>query len=210
SVNVTTVGRIPSGATVERSVVPSLQNKTTITLNLHSNSYRQARNIVKGVNDLFGDGTARAVDGRQVSVEAPLNPDLRVAFMSALEGLDIDTGPEAAKVIFNARTGTMVIGQNVQVRPVSITHGSLVVTVSEEAQVSQPGTFSQAGNTQVVPRSDISVREAKNALHTIPEAVSLEEVTTALNRIGATPSELMAILQAMKKAGALDAELEIL
>ncbi len=210
SVNVSTVGRIPSGATVERSVVPFLQNATTMTLNLHDTSYRQARNIVKGINELFGQGTATAVDGRQVLVEVPLNPDQRVAFMSVLEELDIETGPQIAKVIFNARTGTIVIGQNVRVRPVSITQGSLVVTVSEKPQVSQPGPFSVGGTTKVTPRSDVSVSESRKALTMIPEAVSLEEVTQALNSIGATSSEMMSILQAMKKVGALEAELEIL
>ncbi|MCL6269555.1 flagellar basal body P-ring protein FlgI [Sansalvadorimonas sp. 2012CJ34-2] len=210
SVNVSTVGRIPGGGIVERGVLPALQNKTTVTLNLHETSYRQARSIVKSINELFGHGTASAVDGRQVEVEVPLNSDQRVAFMSALEGLDIETGEEAARVVFNARTGTIVIGQNVKVKPVSISHGSLVVTVSEKPQVSQPGPFARRGTTQVTPRSDVSVSESKKALTMLPEAVSLEEVTSALNSIGATSSEMMAILQAMKKAGALEAELEIL
>ena len=210
SVNVSTAGYIPSGATIERSVIPHGGSPTTITLNLKSTSYRQARNIVKRVDQLFGQGTALAVDGRQVLVNAPLNPDQRVAFMSALEGLAVDSAPEMAKVVFNARTGTIVIGQNVRIRPVSISHGSLVVTVNEEPQVSQPGPFSRRGTTQVAQRSDISISEPRQVLKQLPESVSLEDVTSALNSMGATASEMMAILQAMKKAGALEADLEIL
>ncbi|WP_281647174.1 flagellar basal body P-ring protein FlgI [Parendozoicomonas sp. Alg238-R29] len=210
SVNVATAGQIPSGATIERSVIPYLQDRTAITLNLKETSYRQTRNIVKKIDELFGQGTASAVDGRQVLVETPVEPDQRVAFMSALEGLNVDSSPVLSKVIFNARTGTIVIGENVRIRPVSITHGSLVVTVNEEPQVSQPGPFARGGTTQVTQRSAISVSEPSRALKLLPESISLEEVTAALNSIGATSSEMMAILQAMKRAGALEAELEIL
>ena len=210
SVNVATVGRIPSGATIERSVMPYFQDEGTIILNLHETSYSQARFIVKGVNAMLGEGTASAVDGRQIAIAAPMDPDQRVTFMSVLENLDIPPSRESSKVIFNARTGTIVIGQNVRVRPVAISHGSLVVTVSEEPSVSQPGPFSNQGTTQVVPRSNVNVSEQQKALQTLPESTSLEDVTSALNSVGATPSEMMAILQAMKKAGALDAELEIL
>ncbi len=210
SVNVSTAGRIPSGATVERPVIPYFPNTSTITLNLHETSYSLARSVVKGINAMLGEGTATAIDGRQVVVSAPSTPNQRVTFMSVLEGLDIPPSREAAKIIFNARTGTIVISQNVRVRPVAISHGSLVVTVKEEPQVSQPGRFSLKGETKVVPRSDISVSEPTGPLQALPASASLGDVTSALNSIGATPSEMMSILQAMKKAGALDAELEIL
>lgn len=211
SVNVATSGRIPGGAIIERAVFPDPRklDETRVVLNLRETSYRQARAVVRGINQVLGQGTAAAVDGRQVVVQVPVSPDRRVAFMSVLEDIDVPVHAGPARVVFDARTGTVVIGQKVQVRPVAVSHGSLVVSVTETPAVSQPGMLS-GGETRVVPRTGIGVSEQPGSMAALAGTVSLEDVTRALNSLGVTPSEMMAILQAMKRAGALEAELEIL
>ncbi|MCY4472795.1 MAG: flagellar basal body P-ring protein FlgI [Kistimonas sp.] len=211
SINVATSGRIPEGAVIERAVFPNpdKMDQTRVVLNLRQTSYRQVRAVVRGINQVLGQGTAAAVDGRQILVQTPVAPDRRVAFMSVLEDIEVPVHEGPARVVFDPRTGTVVIGQRVQVRPVAVSHGSLVVSVTETPEVSQPGILS-GGETRVVPRTGIGVSEQQGNVVALPGVVSLEEITRALNTLGVTPSEMMAILQAMKRAGALEAELEIL
>ncbi len=209
TVNITTVGRIPGGAVVERSVIPLFDDYGHIMLNLNETGFRQARLIVNAIDREFGQGTAHAIDAARVAVSAPYDTDQRVAFMSRLESLTIPQVELPARVVINPRTGTVVIGQNVRIRPVAVSHGSLVVTVSEEPQVSQPGMFSR-GQTTTVPRSEVQISEQKGTIYELPDSPRLSDVVSALNSVGATPSELMSILQAFRQAGALEAEIDVL
>ena len=209
TVNVPTAGRIPSGATVERPVPSGFEQGNTLTLNLNRPDFTTAKNIVDKLNELLGPGVASAVDGGSVRVSAPIEASQRVDYMAILENLEVDPGQAAAKVIINSRTGTIVIGQNVKVSPAAVTHGSLTVTITEDPIVSQPEAFS-GGQTAVVPRSKVdAVQEAKPMFKFGP-GTTLDEIVRAVNQVGAAPSDLMAILEALKQAGALQADLIVI
>ncbi len=209
TVNVPTAGRIPSGATVERPVPSGFEQGNTLTLNLNRPDFTTAKNIVDKLNELLGPGVASAVDGGSVRVSAPIEASQRVDYMAILENLEVDPGQAAAKVIINSRTGTIVIGQNVKVSPAAVTHGSLTVTITEDPIVSQPEALS-GGQTAVVPRSKVdAVQEAKPMFKFGP-GTTLDEIVRAVNQVGAAPSDLMAILEALKQAGALQADLIVI
>lgn len=208
TVNVPSAGRIPSGATVERSV-PSGFEQGGLVLDLNRPDFTTAKRLVDAINRSIGSGTARAMDGGSVRVSAPADPGQRVGFLATIENLQVETGDEAAKIIINSRTGTIVVGQHVMVKPVAVTHGSLTVTISENAQVSQPGTLS-GGQTAVVPNSTVSAEQANNRMFLFKEGTSLDQIVKAVNQVGAAPGDLMAILEAMKQAGALQAELVVI
>ena len=164
---------------------------------------------VTKVNDLLGPGVAQAVDGGSVRVTAPMDPSQRVDYLSILENLEIDPGQAVAKVIINSRTGTIVIGQNVKVSPAAVTHGSLTVTITEDPIVSQPGPFSN-GQTAVVPRSRVNAEQEAKPMFKFGPGTTLDEIVRAVNQVGAAPSDLMAILEALKQAGALQADLIVI
>ena len=208
-VNHLAVGRIPSGATVEREVATSLGRGEFIYLEANATDFDTTRQIVKAINAFVGPDLANAVDGRVVRVRAPLEQDKRVEFLARLENLDIVPAKGAAKVIVNARTGSVVMNQTVTIEPCAVAHGNLSVIITTEPVISQPGAFS-GGTTVQAQKSNIEIREDKGGLVTMPAGVSLAEVVKALNSIGATPQDLLAILQAMKSAGVLRAELEII
>lgn len=209
TVNVPSVGRIANGATVERSVQSSFAQGNSLTLNLHIADFTTANRVAQKINERVGAGTAQAVDGVSVKVNAPRDPAQRVAFMSLLEGFEVSPGTAAAKIVVNSRTGTIIIGQHVRVMPAAITHGSLTVTISARPQVSQPNRFSD-GETVVVPRTDISVSETANPMFLFEPGVSLSDIVQAINEVGATPSDLIAILEALKESGALRASLMVI
>lgn len=209
TVNVPSVGRIPNGASVERSVANGFNEGNYLTLNLHRADYTTANRLSKAINDTIGPGTANAIDGSSIRVSAPRDPSQRVSYIAMLENLQVRPGEAAAKIIVNSRTGTVVIGQNVKVMPVAVSHGSLIVTVREESEVSQPGPLS-GGDTAVVPTSDITVTEENNRMFLFNPGVDLQEIVTAVNQVGAAPGDLMAILEALKEAGALRAELIVI
>jgi len=209
TVNVPSAGRIPSGATVERAVPSGFDQGNSLTLNLNRPDFTTAKHIVDRINDMLGPGVAQAIDGGSVRVSAPLDPNQRVDYMSVLENLEIQSGEAVAKVIINSRTGTIVIGQNVRVSPAAVTHGSLTVTISENPQVSQPAPFS-GGRTTVTPQSDVNVAQDKKPMFRWPEGASLQGIIDTVNSLGATPDDVMSILQALEKAGALNAELIII
>lgn len=204
------VGRISNGAVVERSVPTTLAADGYLYVELHSTDFGTTQNVVDAINRHFGQGTAVAVDGRSVRVRSPADPGTQVRFLSELEGLKITRAPVAAKVIINARTGSVVMNQNVSIEEAAIAHGSLSVVVSRDAAVSQPQAPFAGGRTVVVPTTDIEMREGSGALHRVKTSASLSEIVSALNALGATPKDLVSILQAMHAAGALRAELEIL
>jgi flagellar P-ring protein precursor FlgI len=209
SVNVPSVGRIPNGASVEREVPTAFARGDSVMLNLHQPDFTTANRLSDVINDTMGPGTARATDGSTVRVSAPIDPGQRVAFVSMLENLTVQPGAPPAKVIVNSRTGTVVIGSNVQVMPAAVTHGSLTVTISETAQVSQPAPFAE-GETVVTPQSDIEIAEDINPMFLFGPGVTLDEIVRAVNRVGAAPGDLVAILEALQQAGALRAQLIVI
>lgn len=209
TVNVPSVGRIPNGAMIEREVTTAFTQGNTVTLNLHTPDFTTVNRVVKAINQGIGEGTAQAMDGASIRVSAPRDPAQRVAFMSLLEGFEVKPGEGAAKIVVNSRTGTIVIGKHVHVMPAAITHGSLSVTIAAKPIVSQPAPFSE-GETVVVPQSDIAVSEEANPMFLFEPGVSLNDIVRAINEVGATPSDLIAILEALKEAGALKANLIII
>jgi flagellar P-ring protein precursor FlgI len=209
TVNVPSVGRIPNGAIVERAVPTSFNQGDSLVFNLNNSDFTTAKRVVDRVNDLLGKGMAAAIDSTSIRVTAPRDPSQRVSFMSMLENLQVDPGEDKAKVVINSRTGTIVVGQHVKVDPVAITHGSLTVSINENIDVNQPNPLGQ-GETVIAPRTELNAREAIKPMFEFGEATSLQDIVTAVNQVGASPSDLIAILEAMKKAGALKAELIVL
>jgi len=209
TVNSPSAGRIPGGATVERPVPSGFNQGNTLTLNLNRPDFTTAKNIVDQINELLGPGVAQALDGGSISVSAPLDPNQRVDYLSILENLEVEVGQAVAKVIINSRTGTIVIGQNVRVQPAAVTHGSLTVTISEDPQVSQPAPFSE-GQTVVVPNSRVTAEQEAKPMFKFGPGTTLDEIVRAVNQVGAAPSDLMAILEALKQAGALQADLIVI
>ncbi len=209
TVNVPTVGRIPSGAIVERSVPGSFQYDNKIVLSLKESNFTTARNIVTAINTLYGEKTAWALDGSVVEVSAPADSSQRVAWMAALEGMDVNVGRIPARVIINSRSGTVVMNEHVAVKPAAVSHGNLIVSIRESYTVSQPNALA-AGDTTVVPVTNIQVDEQKQRMVVVPASASLQDVVTAVNSVGATPTDLMAVLQALKRAGSLEAELVVI
>ena len=212
SVNVPSVGRVPNGATVERAVASDFAARPTVTLNLHTPDFTSASRLAARINTEMGPGTARPLDAVSVEVQAPQDPGQRIAYLSVLENLEIDPGEAPARVIVNSRTGTVVIGSHVRVNPAAVAHGSLVVTISEDFEVSQPAPFSRGSGaeTVVVPDSQIELTEDEARMFLFEPGVSLNEIVTAVNEVGAAPGDLVAILEALKQAGSLRAELLVI
>lgn len=209
TVNVPSVGRIPSGATVEREVPSSFAQGDSILLNLHRFDFTTANRLSDAINDTLGSGVAQPVDGATVRVRAPSDPGQRVAFISVVENIELRAGEPPAKVIVNSRTGTVVIGSNVQVTPAAVSHGSLTVTITEAFDVAQPAPLAP-GETVVTPRTDIEVTEDINPMFLFGPGVTLDEIVRAVNRVGAAPGDLVAILEALREAGALRAQLIVI
>ncbi len=209
TVNVPSAGRIPAGATVERPVPSGFDQGNSLTLNLNRPDFTTAKNIVDQINGMLGPGVAQAIDGGSIRVSAPLDPNQRVDYLAVLENIQIEAGQAAAKVIINSRTGTIVIGQNVRVQPAAVTHGSLTVTITEDPIVSQPEALS-GGQTAVVPRSRVDADQEAKPMFKFGPGTTLDEIVRAVNQVGAAPSDLMAILEALKQAGALQADLIVI
>lgn len=209
TVNIPSAGRIPAGATVERPVATAYTDVPMVMLNLHSPDFTTANRIEGAVNELLGPGTAEAIDAGSVRVAAPQRAGSRTAFLSVLENIDVEPAPVAARVIINSRTGTVVIGDNVTVSPAAVAHGSLVVTISEQPFVSQPEPFG-AGETVLATDSQVSVEEEDNRMFLFAPGTSLNDIVQAVNAVGAAPGDLVAILEALKQAGALRAELLVI
>ncbi|MDM9561976.1 MULTISPECIES: flagellar basal body P-ring protein FlgI [Bordetella] len=203
-------GRINDGAVVERAVPTSFAQDGTIYLEMDVTDFGTTQNVVAALNRQFGAGTAQAVDGRVVQVRGPLEPAAQAAFLAKVENLQVRRAPATAKVIINARTGSVVMNQTVMIEEAAVAHGNLSVIINRQAMVSQPDTPFGGGQTVVVPNTQIEVRQDDGALHRLRTSANLADVVKALNALGATPQDLLAILQAMKSAGALRAELEII
>lgn len=209
TVNVPSVGRIPNGATVEQSIASPFHRGDTMTFDLREADFTTAMNVVNRINDLLGPDTAYAQDGGSIRVKAPRDASQRVSYMAMLENLNVESGETAAKVVINSRTGTIVVGQNVKVLPAAVTHGNLTVTISEEAAVSQPNPLSD-GDTVVVPRSELGIEQESGRMFQFGPAATLSEIVQAVNQVGAAPGDIMAVLEALKQAGALKADLVVI
>ena len=208
-VNQLNAGRIPAGATVEREVLTPFMAGDVVRLELHTTDFDTARKVADAINKEWSGNLASAVDGRVIEVRAPGGSNERVAFLAELESLPVESVAAAAKVIINARTGSVVMNQAVTVQTCAIAHGSLSIVVSSTPVISQPAPFSM-GQTVVDQQTDIQMKQDGGNLMMVPEGAKLADVVKALNALGATPIDLLAILQAMKAAGALRAELEII
>ncbi len=208
-INHLSAGRIPNGASVERSVPTPLNQGATLQLDLNAADFATARAVAQAINRAKGAGTAQALDGRVIRVKAPTEPDDRVAFLADIENLSFDTALPPARVVINARTGSVVMNQAVTIGPCAVAHGNLSVTIQSTPQVSQPGPLS-GGQTTVTEKVDISVRQEPGPLIQLAAGTKLSEVVKALSALGASPADLLAILQAMKTAGALNAEIEVI
>ncbi len=209
TVNVPSSGRIPNGATVEREVPMQFGANGSLILNLHRPDFTTAQRLVEAINTAVGEGTAAALDATSVRVAAPRDAAQRVAFVAMLENLELQPGEAPARVIVNSRTGTVVIGRHVRVMPAAVSHGSLTVTITEKTEVSQPRPFS-GGQTVVAPASEVTVEEGGERMFLFKPGVSLDEIVRAVNQVGAAPGDLVAILEALKQAGALRAELIVI
>lgn len=208
-VNISASGRIPNGASVERSVPSSFAGGGDLMLNLNTPDFTTAARIAQAVNAAYGAGTARPVDGGTISVRGPQDPAQKVAWLGMIQNLDVTPADAPARVVVNSRTGTVVIGSDVKVSAAAVAHGAIQVTISEQPLVSQPAPFSR-GQTAVVPSSDVQVSEEGAHMFKFGPGVSLDTIVRAVNQVGAAPSDLISILQALKQAGALHAELVVI
>ncbi len=207
-INHLSAGRIPDGATVERSVPTPLLDGDTLTLGLSASDFNTARAVAAAINNAKGAGTATALDGRTVRMRPPVGGD-RVGFLADIENLSLELARPAARIVLNARTGSVVFNEAVTLGACAVAHGNLTVTISTTPVVSQPNSFGQ-GQTVQAEKSDIAIAQEGNALVQMPAGTRLSDVVKALNALGATPMDLLAILQAMKSAGALHAEIEVI
>lgn len=208
TVNTPTAGRVPNGATVEREIESDFDTRETVTLSLKRPHFQTATNIVEAINRKFGT-LATTRNATSVDVVAPANPTQRVAFVAMLQALPVAVGAETPKVVFNSRTGTVVIADGVRVRPAAVSHGSLKVVIGEQPQVSQPAPFGR-GETKVVPQSSVAVEQGSGRMFSWPPGTSLKGIIDTINSTGASPDDIMAILQALDQAGAIDGELVVI
>jgi flagellar P-ring protein precursor FlgI len=217
TVNIPTVGRIPRGASVERLVPTEFLSTDFVILNLHRGDFSTANNIANAVNDTLGPGTAIPLDTNSIRVRAPADPTQKVSFVSILENIDVERGTPPAKIIVNSRTGTLVISGNVKVTPAAVSHGTLSVKVSEDVNIEGgdataigDGAQANAAAAAAVPDTEIVVEEDLAKAFLFDSGVSLSDLVDAINAVGATPSDLVAILEALREAGALNAELIVI
>jgi len=209
TVNIPSVGRIPSGAIVEREVPNRFATEENITVNLSRSDFTTAKRVAATINRILGPKTATALDGVSISITAPTDVNQRVEFLSYLENIPVEQGEASAKIIVNSRTGTIVISSKVTVMPAAVSHGSLTVTITADQKVSQPGVLS-GGQTVTTQQDKIEVSQEDARMFLFEPGVSLDELVRAVNDVGAAPGDLIAILEALKQAGALNAQLLII
>ena len=210
TVNVPTVGRIPSGATVEKMVQTPFSTSEYIVLNLKNSDFTTNRRLANSINDTFGPGTATALDAVSTRILAPAEINQRVSFLSMIENLEVEPASPPARVVVNSRTGTVVISRNVKVDAAAVTHGGITVTVKTNNEVSQPGDFAKVGETTKVANADVNIDEEANNMFLFTPGIELQDIVDAVNAVGATPSALVSILQALKRSGSLRADLIVI
>jgi flagellar P-ring protein precursor FlgI len=209
AIGVPTSARIPSGATVERIVDNPFDKADRIVLNVRESDFTTTNAIVNAINSRFGNDVARALDGVSITLQAPVDLTQRVAFMSMVENIDVMPGEPTARVVINAKTGTVVISRNVRVTAAAVTHGTISVSIAATNEISQPGAFSQ-GQTAAVQNAEVSVSEPNKPMFLFQPGVDLRQIVDAVNQVGASPSSLIAILEALKSSGSLRAELIVI
>ena len=211
SVNTKASGRIPNGALIEREVGNALDDGSNrITFNLHSADFTTAKNMASEINRMMGPGTAEALDAVSISVLAPTDTAQKVSYLAELENIEVSKANSAAKIIVNARSGTIVIGSEVVVKPAAVATGSLTVTIDESFAVSQPGPFAAGGETAVVPQSTVNAEQEEAKFFVREGGVNLQDIVTAINKVGAAPGDLIAVLEALQQAGALSAQIIVI
>ena len=203
------MGRIPGGASIEREIRNPFASSDKLTLHLKRPDFTTAKRLADTINQILGPNNARATDSAEVTINAPKDVSQRVGFMSFIENLEFQPGEGPAKVIVNSRSGTVVIGNHVKVYSAAVSHGNLTVTITNTVDVSQPGPFSD-GTTAENVQSDIEVTQEDNRMFRFPRGVTLSEIVRAVNQVGASPSDLVAILESLKQVGALSAELIVI
>lgn len=209
AIGVPTAGRIPDGATVERMVETPFDRSAEVVFNVHRKDFTTTNAIVSAINQRFGGDMARAIDGISLAVRAPMDITQRVAFMSLIENLDVRPGEPPARVVVNARTGTVVISNNVRVSAAAVSHGTISVAIAATNEVSQPNAFA-GGQTAAVQNATVEVQEPNKPMFLFQPGVDLRSIVDAVNQVGASPSSLIAILEALKTAGSLRAELVVI
>jgi flagellar P-ring protein precursor FlgI len=209
AIGVPTSARIPSGATVERIVDNPFDKAERIVLNVRESDFTTTNAIVSAINGRFGNDVARALDGVSITLQAPVDLTQRVAFMSMVENIDVMPGEPTARVVVNAKTGTVVISRNVRVTAAAVTHGTISVSIAATNEISQPGAFSQ-GQTAAVQNAEVTVSEPNKPMFLFQPGVDLRQIVDAVNQVGASPSSLIAILEALKSSGSLRAELIVI
>ncbi len=209
AIGVPTSARIPSGATVERIVENPFDKAERIVLNVRESDFTTTNAIVNAINGRFGNDVARALDGVSITLQAPADLTQRVAFMSMVENIDVMPGEPTARVVVNAKTGTVVISRNVRVTAAAVTHGTISVSIAATNEISQPGAFSQ-GQTAAVQNAEVTVSEPNKPMFLFQPGVDLRQIVDAVNQVGASPSSLIAILEALKSSGSLRAELIVI
>ena len=210
AIGVPTSSRIPGGATVERMVNNPFDKAERLMLNVRDADFTTTNAIVNAINSQFGNDVARALDGVSISIQAPQDQTQRVAFMSMIENMDVKPGEPPARVVVNAKTGTVVISRNVRVSAAAVTHGTITVSISSTNEVSQPGPLAQQGQTAAVQNAAIEVKEPNKPMFLFQPGIDLRQIVDAVNQVGATPSALIAILEALKSSGSLRAELVVI
>ena len=209
AIGVPTAARVPSGATVERIVANPFDKADRIVLNVRESDFTTTNAIVNAINGRFGNDVARALDGVSITLQAPADLTQRVAFMSMIENMDVMPGEPNARVVVNAKTGTVVISRNVRVTAAAVTHGTISVSIAATNEISQPGAFSQ-GQTAAVQNAEVNVTEPNKPMFLFQPGVDLRQIVDAVNQVGASPSSLIAILEALKSSGSLRAELIVI
>jgi flagellar P-ring protein precursor FlgI len=210
TVNIPSAGRIPNGGIIERGVPSPFGTEPVMVMNLHAADFTTAQRVSASINDTLGEGVARPIDAVSIEVRAPRDPASKVAFVSVLENIEVDPASAPAKVVVNSRNGTIVIGAEVRVERAAVAHGNLTVTISENINVSQPGAFAGAGQTAITPESQVSLAEDDARMFLLDPGITLQDLVTAVNKVGAAPGDLIAILEALQQAGALRAQLVVI
>ena len=209
AIGVPTAARIPGGAIVERAVENPFEKAELLVMNLRDNDFSTSSSIVAAINKKFGDGVAQAIDGTSISVRPPQDLNQRVSFMGLLENIEVTPSEPNARVVINSRTGTVVINRAVRVTAAAVSHGTISVAITATNEVSQPAPLSQ-GQTRDVQNADVAVNEPQNPMFLFKPGVDLREIVDAVNQVGASPSSLIAILEALRSSGSLRAELIII
>jgi flagellar P-ring protein FlgI len=210
TVNVPTVGRIPNGASVEQTVATNFMSSEHIVFNLNQPDFTTAMRLAKKINQLVGSKAAQPIDATSIRVSAPRDNAQRINYLSVLENIEVTPAEGIAKIVVNSRTGTIIIGKNIHLKEAAIAHGNLIIKIKENQQVTQPGALAQAGETAVTQDTQLEIEQENNRMFHFQPGATLQQLVEAVNAVGAAPGDVMAILEALKIAGAISGELVVI